>query len=137
MVTTEDPLHLAVLNIPGRRVFFPEGDHNSEILQQDAGSKGGYKEIAMTPSSSHGYFTLSVRPDTLEGQGADKSKPKYFMAHRISGFFNGTENESGLSMEEVFNTNLTVMDHRHNLKTDVDGNFYRLSRTCAMGVESM
>ena len=127
---------MAVLNIPGRRVFFPEGDHNSEILQEHAGSKGGYKEITMT-QDRHGYFPFQVRPDALEGQAADKSKPKYFMAHRISGFFNGAENESGLSMEEVFNTNLAVMDHRHNLKTDVAGNFYRFSRTCAMGVESM
>ena len=135
MVTTEDPLNLAFLNIRGRRVFIPEGDHNSEILQEDSGSKGGYKEIAMNPSSSHGYFSFQVILDSPEG--AAKSKAKGFLAHRISGFFNGAENQSGLSMEEVFNSTLAVMDHRRNLKTDVAGNFYRLSRTCAMGVESM
>jgi len=135
VVTTEDPLHLAVLNIPGRRDFFPEGDHNSEILQEDSGSKGGYKEIAMNPSSSHGYFSFQVIRDFLEGPG--KSKATGFQAHRISGFFNGAENQSGLSMEEVFNSTLAVMDHRRNLKTDVAGNFYRFSRTCAIGVESM
>ena len=73
MVTTEDPLHLDVLNRKGHRGFFPEGDHNSEILQEHAGSQGWYKEIAIT-AGSHGYFPFPVSTDALQGQGEDKSK---------------------------------------------------------------
>ena len=125
MVTTEDPFHLDVLNRKGHRGFFPEGDHNSEILQEHAGNKGGYKEIAIT-ANTHGYFPFIVSTDADQGQGEGKKKQQHFMTHRISGFFNGAENQSGLSMEEVFKTKNTVMDHRHNLKTDWSGNFYSI-----------